>query len=83
MDDRDMSRSIRIQGISDETYQRLAERAAEAGQSVPDLVRAEVEKLASRPSTREWLDRAERTAGPARTSDAVKLLDDARGPWSN
>lgn len=75
-----MSRTIQIRDVPDATYQRLVQRAAEVGQSVPDLLRAELEKLASRPSTREWLERAERMGGPVRTSDAVELLDDARGP---
>lgn len=76
-----MSKTIQIRDVPDATYQRLVQRAAETGQSVPDLLRAEVEKLASRPSAREWLERAERMGGPVRTSDAVELLDEARGPW--
>ena len=52
-----MSKTIQIRHVPDETYQRLVQRAAEIGVSVPDLLRKEVEKLASRLSTREWLDR--------------------------
>ncbi len=70
-------------GVPDEVYQRLVQRAAETGISVPDLLRREVEKLASRLSTREWLDRARRLGGPGRTSDGVTLLDEARGPWGD
>lgn len=76
-----MSKTIQIRDVSDETYQRLVQRAAEIGVSVPDLLRKEVEKLASRLSTREWLDRAQRMGGPPRSSAAVTLLDEARGPW--
>jgi len=76
-----VSKTIQIRDVPDETYQRLVQRAAETGQSVPDLLRKEVEKLASRLSTREWLDRAERMGGPVRSSDVVDLLDEARGPW--
>ena len=76
-----MSKTIQIRDVPDETYQRLVQRAAETGQSVPDLLRKEAEKLAARLSTREWLDRAERMGGPVRTSDTVELLDEARGPW--
>lgn len=78
---RHMSKTIQIRDVPDETYQRLVQRAAETGQSVPDLLRKEAEKLAARLSTREWLDRAERMGGPVRTSDAVELLDEVRGPW--
>lgn len=76
-----MSKTIQIRDVPDETYRRLAQRAAETGQSVPDLLRKEVEKLASRLSTREWLDRAERLGGPTRNSDTLALLDEVRGPW--
>ena len=76
-----MSKTIQIRDVPDETYQRLVQRAAEIGVSVPDLLRKEVEKLASRLSTREWLYRAQRMGGPPRRSDAVTLLDEARGPW--
>lgn len=76
-----MSKTIQIRDVPDETYPRLVQRSAETGQSVPDLLRKEVEKLASRLSTREWLDRAERLGGPVRSSDAVEVLDEARGPW--
>lgn len=76
-----MAKTIQIRDVPDEVYQRLVQRAAETGISVPDLLRREVEKLASRLSTREWLDRAQRLGGPGRTSDVVTLLDEARGPW--
>ena len=76
-----MGKTIQIRDVPDETYQRLVKRAAETGQSVPDLLRKEVERLASRLSTREWLDRAERMGGPTGNSDTVALLNDARGPW--
>ena len=78
-----MSKTIQIRDVPDETYQRLAQRAAETGISVPELLRREVEKLASRLSTREWLERAQGLGGPARSSDGVALLDAARGPWPN
>ena len=76
-----MSKTIQIRDVPDEVYQRLAQRAAETGISVPELLRREVEKLASRPSTREWLNRVQGLGGPARSSDAITLLDEARGPW--
>lgn len=76
-----MPKTVQIREIPDDTYLRLTQRAAESGVSVPDLLRREVEKIASRPSPREWLDRLARLGGPERESDAVAALDELRGPW--
>ena len=76
-----MSKTLQIRDVPDETYQRLALRAAELGISVPELLRRELDKLAGRLTTREWLERTRRMSGPTRESDVITSLDETRGAW--
>ncbi|MBO9523660.1 MAG: hypothetical protein J7518_19175 [Nocardioidaceae bacterium] len=45
-----MPRTIRIRNIEDEVYLALSRRAAEDGLSVPELLRREAIRLATRPT---------------------------------
>lgn len=72
---------MQIRDLDDEVYARLARRAAEAGVSVPELLRTEATRLASRPSVEEWLGRTRRRAGPLGRLEVLAALDEQRGPW--
>ena len=78
-----MPKTIQIRNIDDDVYAALRRRAAEAGISVPDLLRREAERLASRPTMKEWLERTRR--GPVNTKitpeHVLEALDEWRGPW--
>lgn len=77
-----MPRTVQIRDIEDDVYAALQRRAAEEGISVPELLRREAKRLASRPSTREWLERVKRR--PIRddsSGDVNQILDELRGPW--
>ena len=76
-----MSKTLQIRDVPDETYQRLVQRAAESGITVPELLRREVDKLAGRLTSREWLERTRRLSSPVRGSEVVDSLDETRGPW--
>ena len=76
-----MSKTLQIRDVPDETYQRLVQRAAESGITVPELLRREVDKLAGRLTSREWLERTRRLSGPVRESEVVDSLVETRGPW--
>ena len=76
-----MSKTLQIRDVPDETYQRLVQRAAESGITVPELLRHEVDKLAGRLTSREWLERTRRLSSPVRESEVVDSLDETRGPW--
>ena len=76
-----MSKTLQIRDVPDETYQRLVQRAAESGITVPELLRREVDKLAGRLTSREWLERPRRLSSPVRESEVVDSLDETRGPW--
>lgn len=76
-----MPKTIQIRDVDDEVYAALARRAAEAGITVPELLRREATRLAARPTVEEWLARTRRRPSGITTSEVVEALDEARGPW--
>lgn len=77
----DMPKTIQIRDVDDRHYAVLARRAAEAGITVPELLRREIERLADRPSIQEWLDRTRRNSSNVSREDVIKTLNEIRGPW--
>jgi antitoxin FitA len=78
-----MPKTIQIRDVDDEVYRVLAARAAEAGISVPELLRAEATRIATRPSAKEWLERTRRRDGSNDVSrlEVIAALDAHRGSW--
>lgn len=76
-----MPRTVQIRDIDDEVYAALSRRAAEAGLTVPDLLRREAARLAARPSVEEWLARTRRRPSGITRAEIVEALDELRGPW--
>jgi hypothetical protein len=76
-----MPRTVQIRELDDDVYAGLQRHAAEAGVSVPELLRAEATRLASRPSVAEWLARTSRRSSPAGRTEILAALDEHRGPW--
>jgi hypothetical protein len=76
-----MPKTVQIRDLDDDVYAALVRRAAEAGVSVPELLRAEAARLAARPSIEEWLSRTRRRSSPLRRADVLAALDEQRGPW--
>lgn len=76
-----MPKTVQIRDIDDDTYRALARRAAEAGMTVPELLRREATRLAARPSVAEWLERTRRRPSPVTPADVVDALDELRGDW--
>jgi plasmid stability protein len=77
----DVPKTVQIRDIDDEVYAALARRAAEAGVSVPDLLRREAARLASRPTVEQWLERTRRRPSEIARADVIDALDELRGPW--
>lgn len=76
-----MSRTLQIRDLDEGVYQALRRHAAQAGVSVPELLRQEATRLAARPTVEEWLARtARRPSGIAR-SEVLAALDESRGSW--
>lgn len=76
-----MPKTVQIRDLDDDVYAGLARRAAEAGISVPELLRAEAVRIASRPSVAEWVERTRRRTSPLGRLDILAALDEQRGPW--
>jgi hypothetical protein len=72
---------VQIRDLDDAVYAALARRAAEAGISVPELLRAEATRLAARPSVEEWLTRTRRRSSPVGRVEILAALDEHRGAW--
>ncbi|HET8743945.1 MAG TPA: hypothetical protein VFM41_15100 [Gaiella sp.] len=76
-----MPRTVQIRDIDDDVYAALARRAAESGITVPELLRREAARLASRPTIEEWLTRTRRRPSRITSAEIVEALDEVRGPW--
>ncbi|MEX1103328.1 MAG: hypothetical protein WED87_03700 [Dehalococcoidia bacterium] len=76
-----MPKTIQIRDLDDDVYRALARQAAEAGMSVPELLRREAARIAARPSIREWIERTRRAGSATRPTDVVEALDEIRGAW--
>jgi plasmid stability protein len=78
-----MSKTVQIRDLDDEIYAALSRRAAEAGVSVPELLRVEATRLAARPSVTTWLERTRRQKSEITRSEVLAALDEQRGPWAD
>lgn len=76
-----MGKTVQIRDLDDDVYAGLVRRAAEAGVSVPELLRGEATRLAARPTITEWLERTRRRSTPLTRLDVFDALDEQRGVW--
>lgn len=76
-----MPKTIQIRDIDDDVYVALSRRAAEAGLTVPELLRREAARLAARPTVDEWLARTRRRPSDITRTEVLEAVDQLRGPW--
>ncbi len=76
-----MPKTIQVRDLDDDVYEALRRRAAEAGVSVPELLRREATRLAARPTAEEWLARTRRRPSNIERADVLAALDETRGEW--
>ena len=76
-----MPKTVRIPDLDDEVYAALALQAAEAGPTVPELLRREAARLAGRPLLAEWLERTRRGPSAVTRRSVIDSLDELRGNW--
>ncbi len=76
-----MPKTIQIRDLDDDVYVALQRRAGEAGLTVPELLRREATRLATRPTVEEWLARTRRRPSDIDRADVLAALDELRGPW--
>jgi plasmid stability protein len=76
-----MPKAIQIRDVPDDVHAVMRARAAAAGMSMSEYLRSELIKLASRPTTDEWLARVA-TQPPAEisTQQIVDIIREMRGP---
>lgn len=75
-----MPKTVQIRDLDDDVYAALVRRAAEAGITVPDLLRREAARLAARPSVDQWLERTRRRSSTLTSEQILGALDEGRGP---
>jgi plasmid stability protein len=76
-----MTKSIQIRDVPDDIHRTLRARAAEAGMSLSDYLRAEIVRVAERPAIADVLQRAgERHGGvsPKEIVETIRSLRDER-----
>lgn len=76
-----MPKTVQIRDLDDDVYAGLLRRAAEAGVSVPELLRTEAARIAARPSVASWLSRIRNDSSDLPRSAILEALDEQRGPW--
>ena len=76
-----MPKTVQIRDLDDDVYAALVRHAAEAGITVPELLRREAARLASRPSMAQWLSRIGHRHSEVSTADVLATLDEWRGEW--
>ena len=76
-----MAKTVQVRDLDDDVYEALRRRAAEAGLTVPELLRREATRLAARPTVEEWLARTRRRPSHIKRDDVLLALDEMRGEW--
>ena len=74
-------KTVQVRDLDDDVYEALRRRAAEAGLTVPELLRREATRLAARPTVEEWLARTRRRPSNIARDDVLAALDEMRGEW--
>lgn len=67
--------------MDDDVYAALAIQAADAGLSVPELLRREIVRVAARPPPDQSLERTKRRPPEAARREVLDALDEVRGRW--
>ncbi|WP_375400459.1 hypothetical protein [uncultured Amnibacterium sp.] len=76
-----MPKTVQIRDLDDAVYAGLVLRAAEAGVSVPELLRSEAARIAARPSMATWLAGTGVRRSDRGAADTLAALDELRGAW--
>lgn len=69
---------VQIRHVPDDVHRALKARAARAGLTLSDYLRAEITRIAHRPTLDEVLDRIETRGRPRRAIDSVAAVREER-----
>jgi plasmid stability protein len=73
-----MSKMIQVRDVPEQVHGTLKARAAREGMSLSDFIKRELERIAERPSLREWLDRAEQAKRIPMKRSAAEVIREMR-----
>lgn len=73
-----MTVQITIRGVPEEVRDELSARAALNRQSMQEYLRGELERIASRPTLRSWLDEVQRRKSAAGTGVPTSMIIEDR-----
>jgi len=73
-----MSKMVQIRDVPDSVHSTLKARAASEGISLSDFIKREIERVAERPSMREWLQRTRQTKAISSKLTAAQVIRELR-----
>lgn len=73
-----MSKMIQLRDVPDQLHSVLKARAADAGMSLSDFIKKELERTAARPTMRQWLDRVSRAKPIPSKRSAAEIIRELR-----
>jgi plasmid stability protein len=73
-----MSKMIQIRDVPESVHGILKSRAAREGMSLSDFIKRELERVAARPTMREWLERTQRAKPIPSKRSAAQVIRELR-----
>jgi hypothetical protein len=73
-----MAATIRVRNVPDNVYAILKSRAVQEGISLSDFIKRELERLAARPTTLEWLESTRRLKPVVVGNTAAQVIREMR-----
>jgi len=75
---KNMSKMIQVRDVPEALHQILKTRAAQEGMSLSDYLKRELQRVAERPSLREWLERTREAIPIVGKTSAAKIVRELR-----
>ena len=73
-----MSKMIQVRDVPESVHGVLKARAAREGMSLSDFIKRELERVAERPTMREWLERTQQLRPIASKRSAAQVIRELR-----
>ena len=73
-----MSKMIQVRDVSESMHSTLKSRAAREGMSLSDFIKRELERVAERPTMREWLERTHQAKPIPSRRTAAQVIRELR-----
>jgi plasmid stability protein len=73
-----MSKMIQVRDVPESVHVALKSRAAREGMSLSDFIKRELERVAERPTMREWLERTQQAKPIPAKRTAAQVIRELR-----